>query len=216
MIAALLAVLSPAAPGHMRAQVGSLVDLVQRSERILVGRPQPTGRAESGDSKYTVRVDVTLLGEASSESFEIVSRASFEPGVRQVFFLARTSPTLAGGGGTPAPQPRWHSLQKPGSVYPAATPDDGAYRAVVQAARAAADQPDDKAIAALRAALIPALQAKAESLRYHATLDLLATIHREHPLTPEERERLATVVHAPAFDAQLRPLLEPHLAARPR
>lgn len=190
------------AAAHMKADIGSLIDLARRSDAVMVGevqemRPLPDRRFE-----VVATNAAAILGPEPGKVFTFRSTARFEPGVRQVFFLIRAGEA-------------WDCLQQRGAVYPAAEVDDALYRQVIEGIRRARELPDPSGLATLRAALTAGLTAAPLPLRYHCALDLLSTVHPDHPLTAAEVLRLQQLLRSPGFDPELAALLAPRLTTPP-
>jgi hypothetical protein len=95
-----------------------------------------------------------------------------------------------------------------GVHFPATEADDADYSRAVRQIAGALRLPEAKQVSAMRTALIPALQAKALELRYHAALELAALAHPGHELTDEQRKAIEAVRGAPDLDPALAPLLD--------
>ena len=187
------------AVAHVPIVRGRLVDLVQRSDVVVIGtadRVQPVGPRLI---ETTMRVELLLLGSSPGSTVTFQGLTRFAPGARYVVFLHRTGNGFEG-------------TQASGTVFPASRDNDADYRATIEAIRHAlvaelAHQTD-----ALRAALIPALSSSAPELRYHAALELSALAQDGHGPSAAERRSLQQLLSSPACDPALQPLVA-HLLA---
>jgi hypothetical protein len=197
-VAALLLTASGAAQAHLQILRGRLVDAVQRSDLVVIGRVQRAQASGARTMVVTVQVDATLQGGKADTPLVVHSPSGLAPGQRYVLFLERS----VGG---------WRSVAPSGTLFPARAEDDSGYERAVVSIRAALDVPVDGRLSALRAALIDALSASAPALRYYAALDLVGIGHGKHSLSASERAALAHALDAPGADPNLRPLLSPLL-----
>lgn len=188
-----LACFSARVQAHIPVVHGRLIDLVQRSDLIVIGTAGDV-RQGAGKSDTDVAVDAVITGHAAGATLTVHGPGAFAPGQRYVFFLRHTAAGV-------------ENVAPAGSVFPALPGPDAVYRqtilAVVQALRATGEA----RVHALRAALIPALSASATELRYHAALELAALSHGEHALSSEERAALAALQAAQTTDPAIKPLL---------
>jgi hypothetical protein len=195
----LLAVLASAPAGaHMQVAQGRLIDLIRRSERVIIAKPH--GPEEHvGDRRYLA---VTVLSDdgrrASRERLQVPRRLAVQSGRPYAFFVRRD------GDG-------WLCLHDPGTVLPA--PHRG--REYVELDRAIRPLPAD-AVGPVTDVLLTALRSASRELRFHAAMALLDAVHADHPLEPPQRDALRAVLQHPDFDAGLRPLLEPLAAGAGR
>ena len=179
---------------HLKIVQGRLIDLVQRSDVIVIGTITGERPASPQTADVVVHVDRVLAGKLNASTVAARSAADFAPTMRDVLFLRRV------GSG-------WESIAPAGTVFPTQPHDDAAYRQTITAIRRALRHEPATRIQALRAALLPALSASAPPLRYHAALELHALTHAGHPLLPRERHTLERLVADAHTDPALRPLL---------
>jgi hypothetical protein len=180
---------------------GKIVDLVQRSDLIVIGRTEPPRPGGGPFQNAAIRVDRVLVGVPPASPFTFHSRARFAPG-RYVFFLHNTPSGIEG-------------MQEAGTIFPATPEDDSAYTRTIQALhRVVHAGPPEREAAALRAALIPALSDGAPELRYHAGMELSALAQDGYPPTDAERRNLSRMLSDPGTDPALRPILSSLLAGK--
>lgn len=195
LLALATAVVASPAAAHINMLRGHLIDLVRNSDVVIVG--VVTVPASLSPSGKDLEIDVvdTIRGEISESSLTAQTQARLVAGERQIIFLKRQATGF-------------HCVQPSGTRFAATPRDDADYRRAVKAIAAALRLPEARQIQALRAALIPALQAKSKPLRYHAALDLAALSHDGHDLTSEERINVGKVRAAPGFDPALAPVID--------
>jgi hypothetical protein len=140
-----------------------------------------------------IRVERALIGIPPPSPFALHSRARFAPG-RYVFFMRRH-------GGQIEPTPG------AGASFPTTPADDGDYAGTIRALYRAVHAQPAQQVAAVRAALIPALSASAAALRYQATLALSALARDGHGPTDAERRTLVRLLSDPTTDPGLRAML---------
>jgi len=194
LLCACLAVAGTPAAAHIQVLRGKLLDLIQRSDLIVIGtadRVTPIGTSLVDTTVTIVRV---LAGTATEKHVTFRGPTRFAAGERYVFFLRRAPEGITG-------------AQDAGTVFPCTPADDASYQRTVQALTRAlrsdlATRPD-----AVRAALIPALSAAPAPLRYSAALELSALARDGHPPNTAERRRLEKLLHEPGTDPTLEPLL---------
>lgn len=189
----LVLLIAPGALGHIKPIVGRLVDLVRQSSLVVIG--VVTRSPDAGPEAVDVAIGSILRGWSAESSLRLRCGAALPLGDRQVVFIARD------GDGLRCVQPR-------GSQFPVVPGSEGDYERTVRAIARALQLPEARQTGALREALIPALRAGAVELRYHAALDLGATVHADHELTTSEREAIAAVRAAPDVDPVLVPILD--------
>jgi hypothetical protein len=180
------------AAAHVPQLRGRLIDLVGRSDAIVIGTVETTAPADGRLHLTTVRVDETLSGDPTRTSLRFRSRPRFAAGRRYVFFLGGAGESL-------------ECLQESGTVFPVDAGADAAYRQTIVAIRRAGVADEAERIRLLRAALIPALSAPAPELRYYAVLDLTALSH--HDLSESERRSLERLVADSTTDPAVRPVV---------
>jgi len=183
-----------AATAHVPMLRGRLIDLVTRSNLIVVGVVQQVRDVTPVVVDTTIHVDHVLVGNGAAPALTFRGPTRFAPAARYVFFLHRDGTTIEG-------------LQASGTTFPAAPADDATYGRTIDGIRHALDALAAQRVTQLRAALIPALSAGAAPLRYHAALELEALVHEGHPLTDTERAALDRVRQAPTTDPALQPIL---------
>lgn len=188
-----------AQPGHAHVPQlrGRLADLVGQSDLVIVGTVEQASTVAGKTKRTTARVDEVLIGAPPGPSLTFEGPARFPAG-RFVFFLRRD------GAGFDCVQPS-------GTPFPASAPDDALYRQTITGVKDALRGPEDVRVAALRAALIPALSASAPALRTHAALELANLAH--HPVTQSERESLERIAADPTTDPGIRSVAETLLRA---
>ena len=179
---------------HLPAIRGKLVELVQRSDLIVIGSADRVIPVGTSLVDTTVTIAEVLAGTADEKHLTFRGPTRFAPGERYVFFLHRTPDGFA-------------AQQDSGTVFPCTAADDAIYRSTVQALSHAlqsdvAARPD-----AIRAALLPALTAMSDPLRYSAALELVSLAQSGHPPTLAERARIEQLLHDKATDPALQPLL---------
>ena len=180
---------------HVQTVRGKLVDLVQRSDLIVIGTAAQVVHIDNTHVDTTVRIAAVLAGATAERRLTFRGPTRFAPQERYVFFLRRTATGFG-------------ALQESGTVFPCTPADDAIYRSTIHALRQALRAPEDTRADTVRAALIPALTAAAEPLRYHAAFEIRALTASGHPPTAEERTRLQALAGDPATDPALRPLLD--------
>jgi hypothetical protein len=192
-----LAASTPAA-AHLKVLRGKLLELVQRSNLIVIGTAERVIPIGTSLVDTTVKVAHVLAGTSTETRLTFRGPTRFAPGERYVFFLHHTPTGFA-------------AEQDSGTVFPCTPADDAVYRRTVEALthalRTAVATRDD----AVRGALLPALTATPAPLRYHAALELRALADAGHPPNAAERARLEQLLRDPATDPALRPLLNEFL-----
>jgi hypothetical protein len=180
------------AAAHVPQLRGRLIDLVGQSDLVVVGTVEEVSAPDRRSYRATVRVDDTLIGEPAPPTLTARARLRFAIGQRFVFFLRRDGTAF-------------ECVQPSGAIFPSRPTDDAGYREAVTAIRRAlAVAPADRN-AALRAAVIPALSARAAYLRYQAVLELGALAH--DGMTASERALLERQVADPTTDPTIRSAL---------
>lgn len=192
----LLGTLAAPAAAHLQVAQGRLLDLVRRSERLVVVKVRGPGTVAGSERVLAVTVLAPDGTTARHERLAVPARMALRPGRAHAFFVER----IDGG---------WRAVHPPGAVFPA--PQRG--REYVAVDRALRPLPDD-AVAAITDVLVATVAAQSRELRLHATMALLDTVHADHPLGPRQRAALRAALAAPGFDPELQPLLAP-LAAEP-
>jgi len=192
----LLSVTSASVPASAHIQVlrGKLLDLVQRSDLVVIGTADKVTPIGTSLVDTTVKIATVLAGTSTAKQLTFRGPTRFAPNERYVFFLNQSATGFVG-------------VQDAGSVFPCTPADDAVYRTTIQSLRRAlgselATRPD-----AVRAALLPALTATPAPLRYNAALELSALAHQGHPPNAVERTRIEKLLHDPATDPTLAPLL---------
>jgi hypothetical protein len=180
------------AVAHIPQLRGRLIDLVGRSDLIVIATVENTKRIDTRLNETTARVEARLAGDTQDARLTFRSQPRFATGRRVVVFLRRT------GSG-------FECVQASGTVFPARPEDDASYRDAVEAIRQALRADEAGRAARLRAALIPALSASAPPLRYYALLDLASLTH--HGLTEAERRALEGVLADASTDPAIRPVI---------
>jgi hypothetical protein len=185
---------APPAAAHLQPLRGKLLDLVQRSDLIVIGSADRVVPIGASRVDTTVTVAHVLSGSFTEKQLTFRGPTRFAPGERYVFFLRRTPTEFLG-------------AQDAGTVFPCTPADDAIYRSTIQGLSRAlrselATRPD-----AVRAALLPALTAEPLPLRYHAALELHALAQTGHPPNAAERARIEQLMRDPATDPALQPLL---------
>lgn len=193
LVVALVASAVPVA-AHVPVLRGKLVELVQRSTVIVIGTVEQVQPVDTRLTDTVVRLEQGVIGDPPRSALTFRGPTRFAPGGRYVFFLRRTDAGFAG-------------VQEAGTIFPATSADDGLYRRTIEALQHALQLDAALRVAAVRAALIPALSAAAPPLRYHAALELSALAEDGHGPTDAERQTLGLLLADPATDPALRPLL---------
>jgi hypothetical protein len=194
----LLALLVLCAAGTARAHIpvlqGRLIDLIRRSDVIVLGTAdqlQPVG-ARRVDVALTV--DDVIVGSISEHTLIFRAPSGIAAGERYVVFLRRTGSSF-------------ESIQPSGTVFPSRPENDADYRRAITSISQALHRDPAQQVDAVRAALIATLSASPPPLRYHAALELSALTRDGHVPTEVERRHLAALLASPALDPALRPLL---------
>jgi hypothetical protein len=191
---ALAVALTTPARAHVPVLRGKLVDLVQRSDAIMIGTAERVQPAAGRLVDTQIRVEQRLVGSTHETTLIFRGRTHFVPGGRYVFFLVQA-------------RSGWEATPEAGTVFPARAEDDAAYRTAVVAIRVALHGDPTARVAALWAALLPALSAAAPPLRYHAALELEALSRAGHGPTDNARQTLTKLLSDPSTDPALQPLL---------
>jgi len=197
----LLSAAASPARAHIPELRGKLVDLVRRSDVIVIGTVQRCDAVKARVTNTTLSVDQTLVGQVSEPNLSFRGPTRFAPAGRYVFFLRRTASGFEG-------------IQSSGSAFPSRTEDDAAYRQTIGTIREALRAGAEQQLTALRSAMIAALSASASALRYHAALELAALAHHAE-LTAAEHDALERLGASPATDPALRPLISTLLQPTP-
>jgi len=184
---------SAPAIAHLKALRGKLVELVQRSNLIVIGTADRVIPIGTSLVDTTITVAHVLVGTAGKHvTFRGPTR--FAPGERYVFFLDHTASGFAG-------------MQDAGTVFPCAPTDDAIYRSTIAGLSKALHSDLATRSDAVRAVLLPALVAQSPPLRYHAAFELSALAQAGHPPNAAERARIEQLQRDPATDPVLQPLL---------
>jgi hypothetical protein len=194
--AVLLALLvsAAAARAHVPVLRGRLVEVVTRSDLIVIGTARHV--RPSGNRLLDTDIDIehVLVGTAPGPRLSFRGPTRFAAGERYAFFLRRMGTDFEG-------------VQGPGTLFPARRADDAEYRRTVTGIRAALQMDVTLREDAMRRVLIRALAAAVPELRYHAALELEARSHHGEQLQPTDRAALAKLLAEPTADPLLRPLL---------
>ena len=193
LVPAALLLWSQAAAAHIPQLSGKLVDCISHSDVIVAGTVDQVTDVTNRIVETTLKVEHVLAGEVAVPSVTFRGGARFAPHERYVVFLRRASGAFEG-------------VQAAGTLFNSRPQDDGEYQQAIDSVRAALRAPPDAQVDRLRAALIPALRAAPQPLRYHAALELAALAHHG-PLNADNRQVLAALVADPGFDPALRPLV---------
>lgn len=189
-LALLLAVPAPAL-AHLQIAQGRLLDLIQRSDRVLIAKVRAGASPEGqGMRLLPVALPPTATAPPTLASIEIPARLAVEVGRTYAFFVKRDGE-------------RWQCVHANGTVLPARAGGSEYIeldRALRPLLRSGSDEVTD--------VLILALRSSTRELRQHATLALLDVVHADHPLTAAQRESLRATLAAVSFPAQFRPVLE--------
>lgn len=195
LAAVLLSLLSAAvAHAHVPIVHGRLVDLVARSDLVVIGTVQGVNPVSARFVDTQIKIEQVVVGTALQKPVTFRGPTRFAPGERYVFFLRRAGSGL-------------ESLQASGTVFPATPADDAAYRHAVLGVRRALHLDPSLQAGGMLQALIPALSAGAPPLRYHAALEIGALTEHGHELSPAERQAVQRLLADAATDPVLRPLL---------
>ena len=188
------ALVAASATAHLQPLRGQLIDLIQRSDLVVIASVQSIAPLGTRKADVHVKIQSVILGKPPAASLSVRSFNDFGPDDRVVLLLHRTGKD-------------WESVAPSGVVFACAQPDDSGYRATIQAVNAALHRPPAKRADAVRAALIPALTASAEALRYQAALELVALAHDGHGPTDRERRKLQELIGSARLDPALQPLI---------
>jgi hypothetical protein len=201
LIGSLALLVAGPASAHIPSLHGRLIDLIRRSDVIVLGtadKLQPVG-ARLVDVALTV--DAVIVGTAPEGKLIFRGPIGMAPGERYVVFLRRSSSGF-------------ESVQPSGTIFPSRREDDADYRRSISSINQALHRDPAQQVDAVRAALIATLSASAPPLRYHAALELAALVEDGHAPTDSERQRLAAVLTSPTLDPALRPMLTAIASAR--
>lgn len=196
----LAAVAAPAA-AHLPVLRGRLIDLVTRSQLIVIGSARHLDPVGTRLVDVQLTVERVLVGSSTESILTFRAPTGMAPTERYVVFLRKTDAGL-------------ECAQPSGTIFPTRPEDDDGYRRTIEALATALSAPDASRIAAVRAALLPALSASAVPLRNHAALELAALARDGHGPTEAERTTLRRLLADPATDPGLRALLARLVAAQ--
>ena len=198
-----LLVLLLARPGaaHVPILHGRLIDLIRRSDVIVLGTAEQVKPAGARFIDTDLSVEDTFTNAPPEQTLTFRGPSGIAPGERYVVFLQRTASGF-------------ESIQPSGTLFPSRPADDAGYRDAVTSISQALRGDAAQQVAVVRAALIAALSASAPPLRYHAALELAALAHDGYGPTEAEQQRLTTLLASPTVDPALRPLLT-SIAATP-
>jgi hypothetical protein len=188
----MLALAAQPAAAHVPELRGRLIDLVSRSELIVIGTVEAVRTVDTRHFDTTMRVDRVPLGETNDKTVAFRGGPRLAPGKRYLVLLRRSGAAL-------------ECIQPSGTVLPARPEDDDAYRKTIAAIERALRTPESERAAALRTALIPVLSSSVPPLRYYAVLDLSARAHSG--LSASDRRSLERLLADPATDPALRPIV---------
>ena len=190
-VASLVALAAAPAIAHLEVAQGRLLDLVQRSDVMVVAKVRRGG--ETVDDRRLL--PVTVLSEdgatARRATLDVPARLAVQPGRSYAFFVTRSDDSLK-------------CIHPPGTVL--AAPHRG--REYVEFDRAMRPLLPDAHEAAADVLLL-ALRADARELRFHAALALLDAVHGGHPLDASQRGALREILADQRLEDSLRPVLEP-------
>jgi hypothetical protein len=172
---------------------GQLLDLVARADRIVIAQISTAERRPAGDTWLSARVVANLRGAPRPRTLRVLSPAYLASGRRYVLFLRQRGDVI-------------ESLAPPGTVFEALPADQRYYRHTLRQLGAAWQQAEPLRTTATRAALIGALGATPQALRYQAALDLSALTDAGHGPVAAERQRLERLIRR-TNDAALKGLL---------
>ena len=197
----LVLLLSQPASAHIPVLRGRLIDLIQRSDVVVLGMAEQVRTLGTRHVDTDFRVDTVLAGTLPERTVTFRGPNGIATGDRYVVFLRRTGSSF-------------ESIQPSGTIFPSRPQDDDGYRRAVQSISQALRTDGATQVVLVRATLITTLSASAPPLRYHAALELAALVSDGHRPTEIEQQRLATLLASPSFDPALRPLLT-SIAATP-
>jgi hypothetical protein len=180
--------------GHVQTPRGRLVDVIQRSDVILIATIEASSELSPRLCDTTASVARVLRGGPITSTLSFRAPTGLATGQRYVMFLRREGTVFV-------------SLAPSGTVFPVTPADDAAYEGAVNGIGAALTADESARVRALQAALVSALSAPSRELRYYAALDLAALDHGGHRLSDGERERLASLLRQDDTDPALQPLL---------
>ena len=186
---------SAPAAAHLPVLRGKLLELVQRSDLIVIGTADRVVPVGTSLVDTTVTIAQVLAGATDGEAAHVSGSDAFRAGG-----ALRVLPA--------SHAERFRRQQDAGTVFPCTPADDAIYRSTIQGLSRAlrsdlATRPD-----AVRAALLPALGAQPAPLRYHAALELRALAQAGHPPNAAERARIEQLLRDPSTDPALQPLLQ--------
>jgi opacity protein-like surface antigen len=181
------------AAAHVPPVAGKLVDCIQQSDLIVAGVIERIANVDALTVETTVHVERTFVGIAPDTRVTFRGGARFAAHERYVVFLRRGETAVIG-------------VQAAGTLFPSRAADDAQYRDVITAVRTALTAEGDTRVERLRSALIPALRAQPEPLRYHAALELGALAHHG-ALSAAHRDALDAIAADPRTDVKLRRLI---------
>jgi len=177
------------ASAHLEFFTGRLLDLVQRSDRLLVAKVTKVEKAAT-DAVQTLTVEWSV-GDDKLESATVRAHRNlgFATGGTYAFFVTEN-------------EDAFDCIQPAGVLFPVA--DDGReFRELDAALRPLLGGPT----APITAVLIPALRSASRELRYNVAFALRDAAHGDHPLPPAQRTELEKIMAEPSFDDTIRPLL---------
>lgn len=197
--ALLSVILALPAAAHLQFFPGRLLDLLQRSERVVIAAVDHVeGDLASSRRLWAVRVDGNEGEPPAPVRLTADARLALEPGKRYAFFVKGKDANL-------------ECVHPSGVVFPA---DAGGSEYVDldrQVRPLLLHGPPRRIVDAL----IPRLRSPVRELRYHVALALSDAAHGEHPLDAEQQAQLREVAESPDFDAAIRPLIAPLLVPAP-
>src|SRR5262249_25858860 len=184
------------AMAHVPMLRGKLIDLVQRSDVVVIGTVDSVRAVGARQVDTMVRVQRQLVGAPSDSTLTFRGATRFAPRARYVFFLRHGAAGFEG-------------IQDSGTVFPATPEDDTFYEHVVESTRHALSTDFAHRVDALCSAMIPALSASVPELRYHAALELSALAGANRGQCSAERETLRRLLAEPTLESEVRVLLGP-------
>lgn len=190
VVAVACSVWSSPALAHLNFLQPRLLELILTSDAVLVGRVE-TVKPLAGERLDSTAKPLAPLAGTTPSPLRFIGRSRLRPGGRYLLFLRK---------GTP-----FEALTSPGEVFEVDPADDTVIAGLVKQVRQSATA-DDQAKRRQRqvAALVPAVAAKSEALRYQAALELDRLVIGPGTLSQTQRVDLDA---AAAADPVIQPIL---------
>jgi len=191
----LVLIVGSAAWAHIPTVRGHLVASTRDAEIIVVGTVRDVTAVGPRSDDVDVTIDHKLRGATPQDKLRFRSPHQLGVGDRCVLFLRHAAGA-------------WESVTPSGTIFPAKPSDDPDYQKVIGSLVSAFALPDAARPNAVRAALLPALTASNDTLRYHAALELAALAEAGHGPNPTEKAQLQSLLSKKDFDPALQPLIQ--------